>query len=145
MDTAPETEQEQALRCAQRRHLGWIAGSALILGAAFFVPWQRNPVSPCAFLNLTGYPCALCGSTRAFQAMAHGRWGEAAIQNPLASLLFLVVAATFAWHLLALILTVTRGCEVLPRITVRPRWWMVGAAVLLVLVNWAYRLGMGMK
>lgn len=96
------------------------------------------------FLNLTGYPCALCGSTRAFQAMAHGRWADAVLQNPLASLLFLVVAAAFAWHALALVLYLVTRRNVLPRLTFRPRWWMGVALLAAILANWAYRLAAGL-
>jgi hypothetical protein len=117
-----------------------VLGGGVVLAASYLVPWQRNPVSPCLFLNLTGYPCALCGGTRAFQAMAHGAWGAALHQNPLACVLFLGVVAVVAWHALGLVLAVTTGREVLPRIQVRPRWWMAALGVLLFVANWVHQL-----
>ena len=145
MESGPETKDRPRPAPLWRRHAGWVLGCGLVLGAAYAVPWHRSPVSPCVFLNLTGYPCATCGSTRAFQAMAHGRFAEAAAQNPLASLLFLGVLAAFAWHAFGLGLVAVTRRDVLPRLTFRPRWWMFALLGLLVLANWAYRLGAGLK
>lgn len=145
LETVLETGSGKAIRPAWRGHLGWLLGCGAILGASYLVPWHKSPVSPCVFLNLTGYPCATCGSTRAFQAMAHGRFAEAVAQNPLASLLFLGILAAFAWHALALGLIAVTRRDVLPRLTFRPRWWMFAGLGMAVLANWAYRLGAGLK
>lgn len=53
-------------------------------------------LSPCTFLAITGIPCPMCGATTSFALMADGRWADAFVNQPFASLLFLGTVATVA-------------------------------------------------
>ena len=55
----------------------FIAGAAVWLGLA--LPWPK-----CAFLAVTGLPCATCGATRSMIALLHGNFFGALRWNPLA-------------------------------------------------------------
>jgi Protein of unknown function (DUF2752) len=59
----------------------------LVLGA-FVLPGRLLHEAPvlCPFRRLTGRPCPACGLSRSWQAMAHGRLGEAFEQHPLGPL-----------------------------------------------------------
>jgi hypothetical protein len=121
---------------------------AAISGTALFLPYltspQNLPMIPCTFLHLTGYPCPFCGFTRAFWAIATGQWGEALAGCPLAFGVFFLVAGLFIWNATAMIL----GRVILPGPGFYPPpqrrfavWCVVGG---LFLLNWAYRLAMGL-
>lgn len=60
----------------------WLAPAAIaaVAGAAAVAASVRDPFRPgawpvCPFHALTGWYCPLCGSTRAFYALAHGQIG----------------------------------------------------------------------
>src|SRR3954454_21182171 len=62
----------------------WLSVSltGLAVGAVWLMiglPWPH-----CAFLRLTGYPCATCGATRSALQFFRGHWGDALRWNPLA-------------------------------------------------------------
>ncbi len=122
-----------------RRHGWWVAG----VGAVWLAAWVRVPAPECVFRKITGLPCPLCGSTRAFRALAHGDWGTALWISPLACLLALGVTLWALGQLAALAWPGRRWpLPVLP-----PRWrgllfWLSLAALL---ANWAYRLGTGQR
>ena len=52
---------------------------------AGFGTHEELGLPPCSFLARTGYPCASCGMTTSFAAMAHGRLVEAFLAHPWAS------------------------------------------------------------
>jgi hypothetical protein len=53
----------------------------------------------CPFHHLTGLPCPLCGITRAWVALVHGRLAEAVGWHPfVAGIIPALVAAGFGWH-----------------------------------------------
>lgn len=56
------------------------------------LPFDHLP-STCIFFQLTGYPCATCGMTRAMMAIADGSWHRAATMNFMAYPLTLALAA----------------------------------------------------
>jgi len=55
----------------------------------------------CAFRAYTGLSCPGCGLTRAFVAIAHGRFADAWLLNPFAFPLFLLALSGLAAPLLA--------------------------------------------
>jgi len=123
--------------------LALIAGGVLL--AAALLPLDRIPYTICTFLRLTGYPCPSCGLTRGFVAMAHGQWLAVLHACPLAALLYVATALVFAVNTAALL------CGV--RLTIG-RWlkWSARARVVflcffgvLILLNWIYRLALGLK
>lgn len=132
-------------RAVMVRHLppALIAGGVLLTVA--LLPLDRIPYTICTFLRLTGYPCPSCGLTRGFIAMAHGQWLAVLHTCPLAVLLYTATALVFAVNAAALL------CGV--RLTLG-RWlkWRANAWVvflcffgLLILLNWLYRLSLGLK
>jgi hypothetical protein len=66
------------------------SGSALILLRAY-TPGDALPL--CGFHWFTGYPCPLCGLTRAMFQMAKGNWQAAIEYHALSPLVFLMLAA----------------------------------------------------
>ncbi|HUU10756.1 MAG TPA: DUF2752 domain-containing protein [Phycisphaerae bacterium] len=90
---------------------------------------------PCGMLAVTGHPCPTCGVTTSFVLAAHGRFGEALVNQPFGLLCFLL---TVGGVLLA-VATLVTGRSWVPLLTA----YGVGvpAAVLLVLalVAWAYK------
>jgi len=99
---------------------------------------QDLGLPPCAFLTRTGYPCASCGMTTSFAAMAHGRVVEAFLAHPLGVVMFLGTAAV---GLCGLGEAVT-GRDVL-RILRPGVWWAVVVGVGL-LGGWAFKIVHGL-
>lgn len=121
---------------------------AVISGGALFLPYgvkiQNLPLIPCTFLHLTGYPCPFCGFTRSFWLIATGAWGDALANCPLAFGVYFFVAALFVWNASALIYRIVLLPG--PKFHSKPgrRLKMTGIVCLLFLLNWAYRLAMGL-
>lgn len=118
--------------------LALLTGACLVVSVA--VDPVRLPFRTCGFLRFSGYPCPFCGFTRAFHATANGRWGEAISQSPLAFLAFCGVVLVFAWHAAAVI----AGRRFERGRLLRPagawQWAVVIFSLVLVLLNWVYRL-----
>jgi hypothetical protein len=123
--------------------LALVTGIAILLaktGTGGFLPIKR-----CTFLWLTGYPCPFCGFTRSFQAMAHGDWIFGAQNCPLACLLYIAVVFVFAWNMTGLLIGVRIVRGRLLRLrpgTGRRAAFFVGV---LVVLNWIYRLSLGLR
>ncbi len=121
---------------------------AIFSAAALILPYcvaiKGLPQIPCTFLHLTGYPCPLCGMTRSFWAIALGRWGEAWANCPLAFAVYLLVAGIFLWNTAAMAtgVVLSRGPLLRPKSGYR-KAALITMVVLLAL-NWAYRIGMGL-
>jgi hypothetical protein len=119
-----------------------MTGIALTL--PLLVSLESLPLIPCTFLHLTGFPCPLCGFTRSFWAIANGQWGLAFANCPLTYLVFFAVVVMFVWNFTALIfgVVISRG----PRLQLPPkhRSKTVVTILLLLLLNWFYRLAMGL-
>jgi hypothetical protein len=119
-----------------------VTGGALLLPYA--APLEQLPLIPCTFLHLTGWPCPLCGFTRSFWAIATGHWGFAIANCPLAIGVYLCVVLLFLWNAAALIIGVVllRG----PMLQWAPIYRRKTAAgvLLLFLLNWVYRMAMGL-
>lgn len=125
-------------------HLPLTLMTGIALTLPHVVALEKVPLIPCAFLHLTGFPCPLCGFTRSFWAIANGQWGFAFVNCPLAYLVFFTVVVMFVWNFAALIFGVvlSRG----PRLQLSPkqRSKTVITVLLLFLLNWVYRLAMGL-
>ena len=123
--------------------LAVVTGIPLLLSR--WAPMGLMPLKSCTFLGLTGFPCPFCGFTRSFWAMARGDWGFALYNSPLACLVYIAVAIVFAWNATGLLtgLQIGRG----PLLRTKPvqiKWGTIIIGVLLM-VNWAYRLSIGLK
>jgi hypothetical protein len=80
-----------------------LAIRAALMGAALlFVRLYRAPAEPafllCGFRWLTGYPCPLCGMTRALCSLAKGEWQQALHFHPFSPLVLLGLVALFVWN-----------------------------------------------
>jgi hypothetical protein len=121
--------------------------SATVLGfAAWLKPvaagvgtHQQLGLGTCTMLQLTGYPCPMCGMTTTFSLAMHGRLLDALLCQPFGLALFLVTIATALASLLEF---------VTPRRRWRRFWdwlglkegWIAGALLLGLLVGWIYKL-----
>ena len=123
---------------APDRRLGHHDVFAAMAGLSFlvarFAPVLSVPLA-CPAKALLGIPCATCGMTHAFVALAHGDLGAALAASPLGALL-----AAGAWvYALADAARLVAG-RPLPRMS--DRLWraaaLAGAAALLA--NWAWLL-----
>ena len=92
----------------------------------------------CPFKSLTGQPCALCGSTRAFAAAAGLEFGRAVRWNPLGTVLFVALCLFAPMALLGGVFGYPRA-----HLSSLPSRVQLGAALALVIgvmVNWLYVL-----
>jgi hypothetical protein len=123
--------------------LALLSGIALLVSK--WVSYRMLPLMPCTFLQLTGYPCPFCGFTRSFWAMASGDLTFAVTNCPLACLAYFGTVLMFAWNMAALVLGVriSRGRS-LQMGRGRARWMFCIISALFVL-NWAYRLCLGLQ
>jgi hypothetical protein len=127
------------------KHLPLALVSGIPLALASLIPLKCLPLLPCTFRWLTDYPCPFCGFTRSFWAMAHGDWAFAFYNAPFACLLYIVTAGVFAWNAAGLLLGVRIGLG--PSLQRKPafiRWAMITGASLII-INWIYRLALGLK
>ncbi len=121
---------------------------AFIFGTALLLPHvaalNQLPLIPCTFLHFTGYPCPLCGITRAFWAIADGQWSLAMANCPLAFLIAFIALAMFAWHFTALLFGVVLSPG--PALRTGPAGRRIIFAVVLLsfMLNWIYRLTSGL-
>lgn len=122
---------------------------AAVSGTALFLPYgaghQDLPMIPCTFLHLTGLPCPFCGFTRAFWAIAHGAWGVALADCPLSFLVYLFVAGLFLWNASAMMLGIVLFPGSRFHSPPRRRFGVTGIVCGLFLLNWIYRLAMGLR
>ncbi len=122
---------------------------AVVIVAASFVLSVRNgeqvivPVidaplpGTCTFRRMTGVPCPGCGLTRSFISMGHGQIDAAWSYNPAGFFFFAIVAFQIPYRIYQ-ILRIRRGQE-----QHRFAWidnWVLIALVLILLVQWTWRL-----
>ncbi len=106
--------------------------AALSFLAARFLPVLEVPWT-CPVRAWAGLPCASCGMTHAFVALAHGEVGAAFGASPLGALL-----AGGAWLYAALDLGRAALGAPWPDLGERAWRWLAAAAVASVAVNWAW-------
>ncbi len=99
------TKKGQASKSAWKvERLFFIALVVMGTFIAYFLPVLPYQLPLCLFKLMTGYPCAGCGMTRAFEAAAHGRFKEAFEWHPIGLALFVAMwlgAIFAAYELLA--------------------------------------------
>ncbi len=106
--------------------------AALSFLAARFLPVLAVPWT-CPVKAFTGLPCATCGMTHAFAALARGDVPAAFAASPLGALL-----AGGAWLYGALDLARAAAGAPWPDPGERGWRWIAAAAVAAVIVNWAW-------
>ena len=122
-------------RTARLGHPEVFAGiAALSFLAARFLPALQLGWT-CPLKAWAGLPCATCGMTHAFVALAHGQVGAAFAASPLGALL-----AGGAWLYAALDLRRAAPGAPWPDPGERGWRWLAGGAVASVALNWAWLL-----
>ncbi len=108
-------------------------GAVLVgLVAAKVTSGWSLPFLRCSFKELTGLPCAFCGGTRAFRALAGFHLREALWWNPLTTIGAVGIVFWFvAWALLP-----NESLERLQRACKRLPVWPI--AIMLVALNWIF-------
>lgn len=111
--------------------------AALLVGALLLTTLHLCGVQVCLLNRLTGYPCLLCGSTRAIALLLHGRVAAAFAIQPLATLAMIsgVPAAAIFFYFLFF------KREVI-NVSLSKQEKLLGIilALLLALLNWIYLL-----
>jgi hypothetical protein len=123
-------------------HAPWAILCAMVLAVTAWVPPRNLPLRACTFLRVTGVPCPLCGTTRAFHAAGNGLGREALVLSPLGTLFYAATWAALLFHTAALLDRRRWSLQLLPAGRAA-RGWLAGGAGGLILVNWAYRLATG--
>ena len=121
----------------------WLVAASILLPANF-ISINQLPLKHCTFLSLTGYPCPFCGFTRSIWAIAQGNWEFAFYNSPLACLLYLLAIVMFAWNTAALMLGVRLSLGRLFRIRRIQTRWLTLIISSIFLLNWGYRLSLGL-
>ena len=110
-----------------------------VIGAASFLVARFLPVLAipytCPAKGLLGIPCATCGMTHAFVALAHGDLMGALQASPLGAAL-----ATGAWGFALLDLGLLALGRPFPRVPVGALRLVTAAGALALLLNWAWLL-----
>ena len=114
----------------------------VLLSLTFVVPVKWLSMFECHFLNLAGFPCPLCGFTRSIWAISAGDWKFATINAPLAWLLYATLVTVFAWNTGCMLLRSPN--TFLLRLTRNQANRAAKIAIALILLNWVYRLSLGL-
>ncbi len=116
----------------------------VLAGAAIFIPLSLAGSSvevPSSVLRIFGAACPLCGGTRAVTAFCLGRFETALIYNPLALVIFLLMAySALSYFLLVLPL----GKRPVLLTTEREGFLLKSLVIAAFLANWVYVLYAGM-
>lgn len=126
-------------------HLILAGLSGIPLLVSVLLPLDDLPMIPCTFLWLTGYPGPFCGFTRSFWAFSAGDWAYGLWNAPLSVIVYIVFAGVFIWNAMALVagVRIQRGPAL--HFTRRQASWIIAFISVLFLINWVYRLSLGMK
>ncbi|MDR3552125.1 MAG: DUF2752 domain-containing protein [Clostridia bacterium] len=82
---------------------GYLAATAALAGALFFVDTRRVVLFPCIFRSITGLDCPGCGMTRAFYCLLHLDFAQAFRYNPFCFVLAPILGVAWAEGLSALL------------------------------------------
>jgi hypothetical protein len=116
----------------------WLSVSlgALAFAAVWFA--LRLPWPHCLFLTITGHPCLTCGATRSAIAFFHLDFWNAWRWNPLVFGVLCGLSIFDAYAAAVLILRAPRFR--MSQFKVTEKNFIRGAAIVLLIVNWAYLL-----
>jgi hypothetical protein len=120
-----------------------VLATGIPLMLSLLIPYQWLPLIDCTLLKLSGIPCPFCGFTRAIWAISAGEWAYATHSCPLAWLVYLLLLGVFTYNTTVLL----SGAKLTKR-RIFPtgiRWtrWAAGIGLVLLLLNWGYRLALG--
>jgi len=125
--------------CGPGSGRGGIALVGLCVLALVFVRLVGNSfsaIAPCIFHAVTGWPCPLCGSTRAFDALARGDLFAALAWNPLVILGALTVFG-------GTLRKIVHRCRGIPPRPGAHRSRVGASLAVAIAANWLYLLAVG--
>jgi hypothetical protein len=118
--------------------LVWLSVTLVGLGLAAGWFAAKLPWPHCAFLAITGHPCATCGATRSAIAFFHADFWSAWKWNPL---VFLFLSGLSIFDAYAFAVLVTRAPRLrIVQFTSAQKIVLRLIAVILLLSNWIYLL-----
>lgn len=126
-------------------HLPLLLLSGIPLLMSFLLPLNLLPLLPCTVLQVSGYPCPFCGFTRSFWAISAGDWTFALRNAPLSGFVYVIFVSVFMLNAAALLvgLRIKRGKKW--RLNSRQTRCLITLISVLFLINWIYRLSLGLK
>jgi hypothetical protein len=124
--------------------LAWVLTTGIPLLLSFLVPINRLGLFECPFLNITGLPGPFCGFTRSIRAISAGDWGFATANCPLAWLLYAGLISVFTWNAGRLLLGGNMTGKFILSTNRNRANRIAGIAITLILLNWIYRLSLGL-
>ena len=125
-----------------RLALALTTGIPLML--SFLVPINRLVLFECPFLNITGLPGPFCGFTRSIWAISAGDWVYATVNCPLSWPLYAALVSVFAWNAGRILFGIKTTRPSILRLSRVQANRVTGITIALVLLNWIYRLGLGL-
>ena len=117
---------------------------SVTIGAAVLVLFWRSaglPWPQCIFHHVTGEPCLTCGATRAAIALFHGNFSAAVALNPLATLALLTA---IAFNVYAVIALACRTLRLRFLLSLRAKFVLRIAVVVILAANWLYLIERGL-
>lgn len=96
-------------------------------------------LGPCTFLTMTGWPCPMCGATTSFTLMAHLHPWAAFVNQPFASLLFLLSAGVLGVSVAEVVDPRARWTAILDWLAPRETW-LAAAFLGSMGIAWAYKI-----
>ena len=124
--------------------LAWVLTTGIPLLLSFLVPINRLALFECPFFNITGLPGPFCGFTRSTWAISAGDWAYATVNCPLAWLLYAALVSVFTWNAICVLLGIKRKKPTLLNLTRAQANRAAGITSILILLNWIYRLSLGL-
>ena len=143
---SPAVERRALLRASAAEKMvqglvGAVLAGALALGLAVTPSPDGTGthtilgLPPCGMLVATGRPCPTCGVTTSFVLAAHGRFGDALVNQPFGLAVFFLVFGGLALA----VATLLAGRSWLPLLTPYRVGVAAGALLVLAMVSWAYK------
>jgi hypothetical protein len=119
-----------------------ITGIPLLL--TFMVPIKALSLFDCPFLTITSLPGPFCGFTRSIWAISAGDWTFATFNCPLSWPLYAALVIVPTWNIACLLTGMKRKrlCKV--SLTRNRANRAAGIIIALFLLNWLYRLHLGL-
>jgi hypothetical protein len=124
--------------------LGLVLTTGIPLLLTFLVPINRLFLFECPFLNITTLPGPFCGFTRSIWAISAGNWIYTTVNCPLAWLLYATLVGVFVWNAGWILFgnNITNKRILSPTRVQTNR--MAVIVIALILLNWIYRLSLGL-
>ena len=105
------------------------------------LPDPNNTFTICFFKNVTGYPCASCGTTRGLKYFVHGYFKKALLMNPLSYLTIIASITSFIWITSDLI---KKKETFFPFVNRKVPFWFIIIVIIITAANWIWNIQKGL-